>query len=215
MSLDSISRLYARGVARRLLPDQRRAQLLDVALELAAGGDLAAVPVATLAAAAGVSEGLLYHYFPTKQSLTVAALRRAADALVADLDAATGDDPASRLAAGLRAYLDHVEAQPVGWLALLRASSGELAEIAAEVERHSVAVALDVLGVVDPGPALSVALTGWLAFERTACAAWLDHRDLDRAALEDVLLATFVAALSTAAHHDPTAAAAVRRLGMS
>jgi AcrR family transcriptional regulator len=49
----------------------------DVAVELAAGGDLSAVSVQDIAARAGVSEGLLYHYFPNKDALLLAAVRRA------------------------------------------------------------------------------------------------------------------------------------------
>lgn len=61
---------------RRLAPDQRRAQLLDAAAAaFAAQGP--GVPTRAIAAAAGVSEALLFHYFPDKEALWLAVASRA------------------------------------------------------------------------------------------------------------------------------------------
>jgi AcrR family transcriptional regulator len=199
--------------SRRLPADQRRAQLLDAALRLAAGGDLAAVSVQELAATAGVSEGLLYHYFPTKQALVLAAVTRAAEALLADLGAATAaGTPAERMVAGLGAYLDHVLAQPTGWRAVLAASTGEFADLQTQLTGQTHQMILATLGVEKAGPALQVVLAGWSAFERDACVSWLEHPALSRDALVDLLLSTFVAALSSAARYDEQARAALARL---
>ena len=199
---------------RRLSAEQRREQLLDAALDAAAGRDLATVSVQELAAAAGVSEGLLYHYFPTKQALAVAAVRRAADAFLTDVRAAaTVAEPlAAQLKAGLAAYLDHVQAQPIRWRALLSARTGDLALISAEVEAASRDLLLAALGVEDPSDVLLVALAGWAALERDACLAWLDHPAMPRQALEELLLTTFTSAVRAAAAHDPGAARALGRL---
>ena len=168
--------------------------------------------VVDIAARAGVSEGLLYHYFPTKQALVVAAIRRAADSFIAALEAVSGPTPLERLASGLAAYLDHVQDQPTGWRALLQATTGELGAIGEEVEARSRALVLDGLGVEEPSPALLVALAGWAQLERGVCVGWLDHPEMPRQAVEDLLFSTFEAALAAAARHDPTAAAALARL---
>ncbi|CAN5460342.1 TetR/AcrR family transcriptional regulator [soil metagenome] len=61
-----------RARARRLAPDERRAALLAAATELfVAHGS--AFTTADLAAAAGVSEGTIFRYFPDKASLIAAA----------------------------------------------------------------------------------------------------------------------------------------------
>lgn len=187
---------------RRLAREDRRGQLLDVAVELAAGRDVTAVSAQEIAARAGVSEGLLYHYFPTKQALLLAAVRRAAEAMTAALDAAAGGPPLPSLAAGLAAYLDHVQAEPTGWKAVLQARTGELAEVGAAVDAHARGLVLAGLGVRDPSPALLMALNGWAALEREACLAWLEHPQLPRAAVEDLLMTTFLQALEAAARHD-------------
>lgn len=197
---------------RRLSPALRREQLLDSAIALAAGGDIAAISVEEVAAHAGVSEGLLYHYFSTKQALVVAAVRRAADAFIDDLRAAAVGSPLERLTAGLGAYLDHVQAQPTGWRALLHANTADLAEIGAEVEQESLRLALEALGIAEPTSVLLVTLTGWAQLERSICLGWLEHPEVERAAIEDLLASTFIAALTSAGRYDPAAEAALARI---
>ena len=197
---------------RRLSADERREQLLDAALALAAGGDVAAISVGEVAAHAGVSEGLLYHYFATKQALVVAAVRRAADAFIADLRSSAVGPPLARLTAGLGAYLDHVQSQPTGWRALLHANTADLAAIGAEVEQESLRLALDALDIAEPTAVLQVALAGWAQFERSVCLGWLEHPDVERATIEDLLTSTFIAAMTAAGRDDPAAQAALNRI---
>lgn len=61
------------------------------------GRGIEGVSVQEIAAHAGVSEGLLYHYFPTKQALLLAAVQRAADAMVAAVDIAWPGTPLDAL----------------------------------------------------------------------------------------------------------------------
>lgn len=199
---------------RRLTADQRREQLLDAVSTLAADTDVEALSVQELAAHAGVSEGLLYHYFPSKQALVLAAVRRVAGAMIDDLRAAAAADgpPVIRLAAGLAAYLDHVQAQPVGWRAALRARTGELAQISTDLELYSRGLILDALGVENPSEPLMVALAAWSALERQACLSWLEHPHITRQAVEDLLLSSFTCALEAIAMHDPQTAAVLTRL---
>jgi AcrR family transcriptional regulator len=199
---------------RRLTYAQRREQLLASVSTLAADTDVEALSVQELAAHAGVSEGLLYHYFPTKQALILAAVRQAADALMDDLRAAAAiQGPTElRLFAALKAYLDHVQGQPVGWRVAFRARTGELAAINAEVEAFTRTLILDALDVKEPSDAFLLALAAWSALEREACLNWLDHPDITRQAIEDLLLSSFDCALEAAARHDPATAQVLARL---
>lgn len=197
---------------RRLDPARRREQLLDAAVQLAAGRDLALLSVQEIAAHAGVSEGLLYHYFPTKDALLAAAVQRAADALTAALDGAAQGTPMASLTAGLAAFLDHVQADPTGWHAVLQARTGALADIGAAVEEHGRRLTLGFLGVEHASPVLQAALDGWTALERAVCLTWLRHPEIGRSAVEDLLMSSFLAALESAARHDPQARDALRHL---
>lgn len=204
----------AKTSGRRLEPAQRREQLLDAAGELAAGSDLAGLSVQQIAAHAGVSEGLLYHYFPTKDALLLAAVQRAADAMTGALEVAAQGPPLDALTAGLRAYLDHVQADPAGWRLLLQARTGQLAEVAAAVVAASRRLTLRHLGVEEPPPVLAAALDGWAALERQVCLDWLARPELSRTAVEDVLLASFLGAMQAAARHDDRARDVLRQAGL-
>jgi AcrR family transcriptional regulator len=64
----------------RQIRDTQRQRILQAALELFARKGLAASGSAEIAAAAGVSSGLIYHYFPSKEAIYVALVRRAMEA---------------------------------------------------------------------------------------------------------------------------------------
>jgi len=59
------------------IKDQRREQILDVALGVFARQGLDVTKVSDLAAAAGMSQGLLYRYFPSKEAVFAALVERA------------------------------------------------------------------------------------------------------------------------------------------
>jgi AcrR family transcriptional regulator len=63
-------------LTRRQQAEARRVQLIDTALEVFAAKGLEAATVKDLSEAAGVAEGLLYHYFRSKEDLLRAALER-------------------------------------------------------------------------------------------------------------------------------------------
>lgn len=71
------------GVRRRMGVEERRRQLIDVALELFGSRSPEEVSIDERATAAGISRPLVYHYFPGKPSLYEAALKRASEDLAA------------------------------------------------------------------------------------------------------------------------------------
>jgi AcrR family transcriptional regulator len=61
---------------RREHAEARRLQLIDTALDVFAVKGLEAATIKDLSDAAGVAQGLLYHYFPSKEALLEAVLER-------------------------------------------------------------------------------------------------------------------------------------------
>jgi AcrR family transcriptional regulator len=186
---------------RRLSVEDRRQELIDAALRLFSARGPEAVSVDDIAAEAGASRALLYHYFDNKHDLYLAALRAAADALLEQLQPPLTGTPPELLDAGLSAYLNYVEQHSVGFSALLREGPGASGEVGAIVERVRAAVLgmlLAGVGVPDPPAALRVALRGWVGFVEAACAEWLEHRDVDRETLEGILIGALSAAVAAA-----------------
>ncbi len=80
----------------RLAPDERRSQLLDLGVRLLATRSLDELSIDLLAEEAGISRGLLYHYFGNKHAFHEAVVRRAADDLIAQTAPPAGRRPAGR-----------------------------------------------------------------------------------------------------------------------
>jgi len=179
----------------RLTPEARREQILAAAERLAAHTDLERVPTAAVAAEAGVSEGLLFHYFPTRRALQLAVVERSADELVQAMRNVPEGESPQRLLEALGTYVDHVEARSQSWRVLLRGSDDpEVAAVLRRVDDVSVELLLDGLHTdAEHAPApLLLAVRGWLAFEKETCAAWLaDPAGVSR----DVLIGSLAGAL--------------------
>ena len=136
----------------RLESDQRRAQILDCARRLFSERHYGAVSLAQVAREAGVTRGLLHHYFGTKRDLYVAVVRSMvtppAD-LLADLPAG---DRGTVLAHAVDLFLDAVRANRETWLATVGAQGfGRDAEVEAVLEEAREATAERVIELVRPG----------------------------------------------------------------
>ncbi len=197
----------------RLKPEQRRADLLEAATNLTAVHGLDRLTMADVATAVGVSEGLLYYYFPTRQALTVALVDRAAQRLMAALQAVPNGTPRAQLLGALDAYLRHVEEDPASWQVLLSPSQdAAVAAIHAQVEQASAALLGRALGTSALPPALALTLRGWLQFEQAVSVGWLQDRALPRAQVVALLAGAFLGAAQAVAAADPACAALLRPL---
>jgi AcrR family transcriptional regulator len=193
----------------RLSTDARREQLLAAGAELLGRRPYDEVSIEEIAAAAGVSKGLLYHYFPTKQDFVVAALERGEREL-GELTAPDPDlPPAEQLGASIDRFLDFVEGHEVAYTAIFRGRGGGDAAIEAALERNRrerLDSLLDALAAWDAAPVaikrtplLETAVQGWIFFVEGAVLRWLEHRDLEREELRELLQRTLIAALAAGA----------------
>lgn len=180
----------------RLDVDARRAQLLALGVEAFATRAYDDVPIDEIARAAGVSKGLLFHYFPSKRHFYTATIREAANQLLAQTLADHVEDPLARLYAGLDAFLAYVDRHGPAYSALLRGGIGSDPDVLAIVEEtRGVFLARLMQGLPSsdaPGPLLRTALRAWLGFVEAAALEWIDHRDVPPAKLRDLMVAVLV-----------------------
>jgi AcrR family transcriptional regulator len=96
------------AIARRLPADQRREQLLEVALRLFAVRGFAATTMDDIAAAAGVTKPLLYQHFDSKRALYLELVDSVARDMLVAIDKATSeaDGPRQKVEAGFAAYFE-------------------------------------------------------------------------------------------------------------
>lgn len=193
----------------RLPPDERREQLVSLGLELLGRTPPGQVSIEAIARAAGISKGLLYHYFPTKSDFVVAVLRQSRAELERRMapDFSVALSVGQRLDASIDAFLGYVEEHAAGFLALAHARGGEDAAIRAvlaENRERRVRAMVDFAAALSRGPreeiespALVVALEGWLSFCEGVVESWLSRDDLQRSEavflMRENLLATLVA----------------------
>jgi AcrR family transcriptional regulator len=178
--------------------DARRAQLVRIGQRIFAERPYDEIAIEDVAARAGISKGLLYHYFPTKRDFYAATVRAAADELFALTEPEPGLAPVDQLRGDVDAYLRYVEGQAVTYIALMRGGIGSDPEIAAIVDGARQRV-LDrittAIGIRRLPPALRAAARGWMGFCEAAIVDWLERRDLERSQLVELLTQTFVYAL--------------------
>src|SRR5579884_2121864 len=88
----------------RLSPEQRRAQLLELGVRMLAARTLEELSIEELAAEAGISRGLLFHYFSSKQDFHRAVVAEACARLVAATEPDQALPPDERVRACVAAF---------------------------------------------------------------------------------------------------------------
>jgi len=177
--------------------DARREQLLAAGTELLGRRPYDEVSIEEIAATAGVSKGLLYHYFPTKKDFVLAALRRGEIELGELTAPDPGLPPAERLEAALDRFLGFVEDHAAAYMAIFRSRGGGDPEIETTLEENRqlrLNALIDSLAdweaspvEIERTPLLETALQGWIYFVEGAVLRWLERRDVERDELRGLL----------------------------
>ena len=192
----------------RLENEQRREQLLTLGVQAFSERTYDDVSIDDIAKAAGISKGLLYHYFPTKRDLYLAGLRATAAELIASTTAATSDmtmQPLERMRAGLDAYLDHVSRHARPFVALMRGGIGSDPEVVSVIEgvratyverflEKAEGTPLSAI-LLSNRPLVRLAVRGWIGFVEAASLEWLQKKEVERTTLRDMLVDALLASL--------------------
>lgn len=192
----------------RLQVDERRAQLLALGLRLFSERSYDEVSIDDIAREAGVSKGLLYHYFGGKRAFYVACVENAAELLLARIAPDLTLPESERARAGLEAYLDFVEEHEAAYLALMRSGIGNDPEVAAILERTRTVIVrrmLDGMGLDESRAVFRTAARSWVGQVEAASVDRLDHRDLSRESVVRLLIGALWGTLMMAKTLDPDA----------
>jgi AcrR family transcriptional regulator len=186
----------------RMDPGTRREQLLELGVRLLSTRSLDELSIEMLAEEAGISRGLLYHYFGNKQDFHRAVVRKAADDLIRVTAPVHEGEPLERLARSLDAYVDYVEANYAGYVSLVRgAASGneDLQDIYEEARAALTDRIFDVADQQPDTPAVRLMVRGWSAMAEDVVISWVrDARGVSRDDLLTMLAAALPGVLSGA-----------------
>jgi AcrR family transcriptional regulator len=184
-------------------PAQRREQLIDSALELAAREGYENLAFEAVANRAGVTRNLVYHYFPGgRQQLLEAAVHRAGEQLSSGWVTDPGVPLGERLVANLNRMMDHA-AEPTDAWQLYRQGRGSidpgLLEIARQYRERVIGnIALNQLGTTQPPPIVQIALDGFLAYVETVIEAAV-VQETPREQIIELVSGTLMSAMNAAA----------------
>lgn len=142
----------------RMQPDQRRSAILDAAVAEVAERGFARTTSRHVAARAGVTHGLLHHYFPDHQSLLAAAFEKMALEEIDEVNEilASDLDPLAQLREITEPYGPGGGAEAYRFWFEAWAEAGHSATMRATSERLSDAWYELVLGVIERGNAAGV-----------------------------------------------------------
>ena len=168
---------YARSMASsrrtRLHPEERRNQLVALGVATLADRPLAEVTVEEIAAEAGVSTGLVYYYFGSKNGLHHEIVRRARDSMLHASEPDPELPPGERLVSTLTKLVAYVREHGPTFYSLVRGAASGDEEVRAVIEdarRQQTERALAVLmelGVSET-ELLHVAVRSWVALVEQA-----------------------------------------------
>ena len=164
-------------------PERRRDQLLDLGVELFATHPYDEVHIERVAELAGVSRGLLYHYFPGKREFFVAMLARENERLMQETAPDPTLAPVEQLENGIRAFVDHCLEHEHGVRAVFRSGVSSDPEIVSLVSVSSDEQVRRILAATggddDAAPILVLALRSWIGQLRAACYEMLTDKRID------------------------------------
>lgn len=170
----------------RLAPDSRRRSILDAAALLYAARPYDGVSTAELARAAGVTRGLVHHYFGSKRAVFLAVMRESVMMPEAELPDLSALPLAERVSRTIDWILDAANDFGQSWVAASGAANlhgqSDVQAIVDEADDRAARLVLDALALPDD-PALRARLRPVAAYVKALCREWLVQGTLDRDAV--------------------------------
>ena len=163
---------------RRLEPGQRRVQILDAVSTLFAAHDYDQVSIEDIANCAGVTRGLVHHYFGGRKQVYIALLERLGAQREEQLRLPVGRSARARVADSVSRWLDWTEQNRTIWLATI-ARGDDIADpdvrrVVADLLRRAVALlAAHHADIAEDSPRLRYALECWTGLNRAATRRFL------------------------------------------
>src|SRR3954451_691042 len=185
----------------RLDPGQRRGQILDAANALFAERAYDDVTIEDIASSAGVTRGLVHHYFGGRKDVYVGLLERLGAKREEQLRPPAGRSARARVADTVSRWLDWTEANRTIWLGTI-AHGEDIAEpearrVVADLVRRAVALlAAYHADIAEDSPRLRYSLECWTGFTRAATRRWL-YGEASREATHELLALTLEHVLRT------------------
>ncbi|WP_446225923.1 TetR/AcrR family transcriptional regulator [Nocardia sp. IBHARD005] len=189
----------------RLSPEERRLQLITLGVEMLVDRSLEDIAIDDIAKQAGISRGLLFHYFASKQEFHEAIARHVSaeffTAIMPNRELSLFD----MLRDSIERFVDYATENSTSYRSVLRGPASITPDLADYVNKTRGAIADLIVSELplppeDPDLArLTLAIRGWIAFVEETILTWMIDKPISREALVDLLVESLPAlALSPA-----------------
>jgi AcrR family transcriptional regulator len=173
----------------RLAPARRREQILDAANALFSERGYDEVSIEDIASSAGVTRGLVHHYFGGRKEVYIALLERLAAVREEELPLPVGRSARARVADSMSRWLDWTEQNRTIWLATLGRGEDiadpDIRNVVADLRRRAVALLIaHHADIAEDSPRLRYALECWTGLNRSATRRWLQGEATREQSLE-------------------------------
>ena len=185
----------------RLAPAERRDQILDAANVLFAERGYEGSSIEDIATSAGVTRGLVHHYFGGRKEVYIALLERIGAGREEQLRPPVGRTPRARVEDSVSRWLDWTQAIRVIYLGTI-APGEDIADpdvrraVAELVQRAVALVAAFHADIAEDSPRLRYALECWTGLNRSATRRWL-RGEATRETTQELLTSTLEHVLRT------------------
>jgi AcrR family transcriptional regulator len=195
----------------RLDLDRRRAQLLELGIDLFSKHAYEDISIDEVAEAAGISKGLLYHYFRSKREFYVETVRAASRRLQLLTMPDPQLPPPARLRAAIDAHLRYIQEHGPVYTAVYRSGVAIAPEVREILEEHRGVIVryfLEAMGIAKARPLLRAALRAWIAMVEGASLDWIENPAITRDELRELLVAGYAVLIARTVELDPKSGAA-------
>ena len=188
----------ATATGKRLESEDRRQQLLLFGRDYFADSPLDGAPMGEIARLAGVSKGLLYHYFGNRRGFYLATVRDAVDGLIGAIEDAIATGTDDELRAMITAFAAYCQSNAGIYRAVIRGGHAADDEVSRETNRVRDFIlerVTQLTGIDRPTELQRLSLIGWLAFAEAAAGEWVQGSTVSEAAFVDLLIESLNAQL--------------------
>jgi AcrR family transcriptional regulator len=168
----------------RLTQDERRRQLLGIGLRMLVEKPIQDLSLDAVAAEAGISRGLLFHYFPTKTDYYDAVVGAALRRVLRNVSPDPGSGPETALRQFVERFYAQIERRREFYLALVF-GSGAISVGGEGIESHRMTVARRVVDAMGLDAASAPVVHGWTAYVEDRALLWSGTPEAERAPLDD------------------------------
>ncbi len=180
---DAATKPVEKKQPQRMGVEERRHQLLELGKRVFAEHAYDELSTDELARLAGVSTGLLYHYFPSKRDYYRATIAEVARQVLEDTKPLEGASPIDAVHHSLEGFVRFIENNDRLYRALVSGGIGSDREVTAILQSlrdESARRAIQVLGISHPSPKVLLAAFGWIGFIEFTCLRWVESPTLSR-----------------------------------